>query len=133
MLIFGSYNYQFSHKFCENAKYYYHIIYERVSRSITNRNEWDGPFNSLPSCFLLRLLACIKPKSCARCARFELLIPTENSRSQKFFIDLVRPRIELNHDSCFFFFLGGGGELCHWRYLAAKSQYFDTLFYLVNY
>lgn len=104
MLIFGSYNYQFSHNFCENSKYYYHIIYERVSRSITNRNKWEGPFNSFQSCFLLRLWACIKPKSCTICAGFELAIRAENSRSLFFFfIDLVRPKVELNRDSCIFF------------------------------
>ena len=30
---------------------YYHMIYERISRSTSNRNEWERPFNSLPSCF----------------------------------------------------------------------------------
>ena len=78
---------------------------------------------------LLRLWACIKPKSCARCAGFKLLIRAENSRSQFFFIDLVSTKVELNHDSCIFF----GRGLCHWRYLATKSPCFDTLVYLVNY
>ena len=33
------------------------------------------------------------------------------ARPKIFFIDLVRPRVELNHDSCIFlsFFGGGGG------------------------
>ena len=105
MLIFGSYNHQFSHNSCENPKCYYHIIYERFSRSITNRNEWRGPFNSLPSCLLSRLWACIEPSSCARCAGFKLSICAENSRSQKFLL------IWLVQIFLFFFFWGGGGEL----------------------
>ena len=28
---------------------------------------------------------------------------------QFFFIDLVRPKVELNHDCCIFFLRGGGG------------------------
>ena len=68
----------------------------------------------------------------ARYAGFELVIRAENSRSEMFFIDLVRPKVELNHDSCIFWG-GGGGGVGHWRYLATKSTYFDMLFYLVNY
>ena len=76
MLIFGSYNYQFSHNFFSNSKYYYYIIYERVSRTLANRN-----VNSLSSCFPLRLWACIMCKMCSvLCCN-----TTKNSRSQEFF------------------------------------------------
>ena len=47
---------------------------------------------------------------------------------KNFFIVLVRPKVELNRDSCIF--LGGILPL---EVLATKSPYFAMLFYLVNY
>ena len=40
----------------------------------------------------------IKLKSLARCAGFELDLRTKISRSQFFFNDLYRPKVELNRD-----------------------------------
>ena len=40
----------------------------------------------------------IKLKSCARCAGFELDLRTEKSRSQNFFNNSYRPKVELNRD-----------------------------------
>ena len=40
----------------------------------------------------------IKLKSCARCAGFELDLQTKNSRSQIFFSDSYRPKVELKRD-----------------------------------
>ena len=40
----------------------------------------------------------IKLRSCARCAGFELDLQTKNSRSQFFFSDSYRPKVELKRD-----------------------------------
>ena len=40
----------------------------------------------------------IELKSCARCVGFEFDLRTKNSRSQFFFNDSYRPKVELNSD-----------------------------------
>ena len=78
------------------------------------------PFNSLPSCFCRDYEIVLNQNLVEDVQGLSSPHALKIAGPQNFFIDLVRPHVELSHDSgiC----LWGFG---HWRYVATKSPYFN--------